>query len=170
MNDNPAQKAFMSGHSLFLAGAIYNAISVSDMKDDFGVVPYPHGDNQKNYSVATNWNCQTMLLPASLDKERAKVAGAYLQAYNYLVQDIIKDKYEEWGIRYLRDDQSVDNLWTGYACQVTTMANAASAGTAIQEGTYRACYSAAEKSPATTIQENKNAAIKAIEDINKKLK
>lgn len=170
MNDSPAQKAFMSGHALFLSGSMGNATVVSDMKDDFGIVPFPHGDNKKDYSVATNWNCQTMLLPASLDKERVKVAGAFLQAYNYSVQDVIKDKYEEWGIRYLRDEKSVDNLWIGYTSQVTTMANAASAGTAIQEGTYRACYSAATKSPATTIQENKNAAIKAIEDINKKLK
>ena len=170
LSDDTACKSFMSGHGLFISGVMELARAVSDMKDDFGIVPFPHGDNQKNYSVATNWNCQTMLLPSSLDKDRVKIAGAFLQAYNYSVQSIIKDQYKEWGLRYLRDDESVDNLWIGYTSQVTTMANAASAGTAIQEGTYRACYAAATKSPATTIQENKSAAIKAIDDINKKLK
>ena len=81
-----------------------------------------------------------------------------------------KGVYKECGVRYLRDTESVDNLWIGYTSQVTTMANAISADAAIMSGTYQVCYKANQTSPATTIAENKAQTIKALEDLNKLLK
>ncbi len=169
-SDNDAVNLFMSGHGLFLGSGMGYITKLGDMKDDFGILPYPRGDSSKDYSVATNWNCTAFMMPATLSKERANAAGAFLQAYCYSVESLIKGVYKEWGVRYLRDTESVDNLWIGYTSQVTTMANAISADAAIMSGTYQVCYKANQTSPATTIAENKAQTIKALEDLNKLLK
>ena len=168
--DEDGKKSFMSGHSLFYSGYLGVVTEIADMKDDFGVVPFPRGDSEKSYSTAVNWNLQSLMLPGSLDSSRLKLAGALLQAYCLGAQDVVKQEHNEWGVRYLRDEESKDNLWTIYSSADTPAANAASAGTEIQEGTWRVCYDIASKSAVSTIQANKSAAIKAIDDINKKLK
>ena len=171
--DSDAVKLFTSGHGLFFGGAMAaTCASLSDMKDDFGILPYPCGDGQTEYSVCTNWNCTALAIPACVPKKdnKLKNAGAFLQAYMLVMEDVVDAKFDEYKLRYCRDDESKENLLIGYRAQVTTASAATANDEAIKMGTYRVCYDASGTSPATTVAANKGISIKAIADLNAKLK
>lgn len=171
LGDDAARKAFASGHSLFLGSYLGSIDRIADMKDDFGVLPYPMGDSAKDYSVASNWCSYALLLPSSLDSARAKTAGAFLQAYCYLAQDVVETMYDEYTLRYCRDEKSTESMWIGLNSQVTTAANAVCGDASIKMGTYRVlndlCASGAD--PATGIAANKGISITALKDLNDRL-
>ena len=172
-NDDGAVKLFSSGHGLFYGGSYaYTCSKLADMKDDFGILPYPMGDGQKEYSVCTNWNVGTFAIPASVPKKdnKLKNAGAFLQAYMYVAQDVVAAQFDEYSLRYCRDSQSKENLMIGYEAQYTTPSAAVANDDAVKMGTYRVCYDAASKAPATTVAANKSISIQAIKDLNEKLK
>lgn len=168
------QDAFTSGHGLFIGGVFATSCSmIADMKDDFGILPFPLGEGQTEYSVPTNWNTDVWCIPACIGKDRKENAGAFLQAYMLLCDDIlIPAIFDEYKLRYCRDNESKDNLLIGYRAQYTTPANAVANDGAIQAGTYKVCYEAAKgtATPATLIAQNKSISIKALADLNSKLK
>ena len=167
-----SKKIFSSGHALFYGGSYARTAQlIADMKDDFGILPYPMGDGQKEYSVCTNWNISTLAMPASIPKDKRSNAGAFLQAYMYLAdKEVVPALFNEIRLRYCRDDQSKDNLMIGYKAQYTTPCAAVANDEAIKMGTYRVCYDAHVTAPATTVASNKGISIKAIADLNDKLK
>ena len=171
-DDAGAIKIFTSGHALFYGGSYANTCkAVADMKDDFGILPYPMGDGQKEYSVCTNWNCGVFAIPASVPKDKKSNAGSFLQAYMLLAdRDAVPALFDEYQLRYCRDNESKENLMIGYKAQYTTPCAAVANDEAIKMGTYRVCYDAANKAPATTVAANKGISIKAIADLNDKLK
>ena len=170
--EDGSKKIFSSGHALFYGGSYARTAQlVSDMKDDFGILPYPMGDGQKEYSVCTNWNITTFAMPASVPKDKQSNAGAFLQAYMYLMdQKVVPAQFEEIRLRYCRDDRSKDNLMIGYKAQYTTPSAAVANDEAIKMGTYRVCYDAHKTAPATIVAQNKGISIKALADLNEKLK
>ena len=172
-NNDDAYKLFTSGHGLFLGGATAGAVSeVSDMKDDFGVLPFPLGDGQSEYSVCTNWNCMTFGIPACVPEkdDKLKNAGAFLQAYMEVAQDVVAAQFDEYTLRYCRDEESKENLMIGYTAQVTTPSAAVAGDEAVKMGTYRVCYDTPGKAPATTVAANKGISIQALKDLNDQLK
>ena len=171
-DDAGAVKIFTSGHALFYGGSYANTCKgISDMKDDFGILPYPMGDKEKEYSVCTNWNTPVYAIPASVPKDKKAASGSVLQAMMLLAdRDAVPALFEENRLRFCRDDESKDNLMIGYKAQYTTPSAAVANDEAIKMGTYRVCYDAPGKAPATIVAANKGISIKAIADLNEKLK
>lgn len=166
--------AFTSGHGLFMGGAFATTCSmIADMKDDFGILPFPLGEGQTEYSVPANWNTDTLAVPVCIGKDKLNNAGAFIQAYMLYSEEIlIPALFDEYTLRYCRDDESKENLMIGYRAQCTPPSNAVANDGAIQMGTYKVCYETAKgkASPATLIAENKGISAKAINDLNAKLK
>ncbi len=171
--DEEGLKLFTSGHGLFLGGARSSDCSkLADMKDDFGILPFPLGDGQKEYSVCTNWNTGIFAIPKCVPKKNNALnnAGAFLQAYMEVSQDVVEAMFNEYRLRYCRDDESKDNLMTGYKAQFTTPSAAVANDEAVKMGTYRVCYDMGSgKDANTTLSANKGISIKAIKDLNDKL-
>lgn len=172
LSDDAARNAFASGHGLFLGSYLGSIDRIGDMEDDFGILPYPMGDDAKNYSTASNWCSYAMLLPSSLDKKRAEIAGAFLQAYCYESQGVIDTMYDEYTLRYCRDERSTESMWIGLETQVTTAANAVCGDPSIKMGTYRVLNDlcATGRDAATNIAANKGTSITALKDLNERLK
>ena len=173
VGDSEAANAFRSGHGLFLGGA-YMALlpSIADMDDEFGLVPYPT-ENSDKYSLPVNWNFGTIMIPSNLKSDQVKDAGAFLQAYCYLANNVINVKYDEWQSRYLCDDQSRKNLDICYKAVRITPAIVVgnSSLQTIYNGTYKVCYQHANGEDASTIiQSTAKAAQTGISDLNAKFK
>lgn len=167
-----AYNNFMAGRALFLGGmSAGNCKTVADMKDDFGILPFPLGNGQTEYSVCTNWNTTVFAIPACVPKKQLSNTGAFLQAYMLLADEIaVPALFNEYTMRFCRDEESQENLMIGYRAQYTTASAATANDEAIKMGTYRVCYDASFKAPATTVAANKGISIKAIADLNDKLK
>ncbi len=168
-----AQNLFMSGHSLFLSGGYIALLKkISDMDDDFGVVPFPSADGSSKYSVPANWNDTCMMIPGNLNEKQAKNAGAFIQAYCYACQDVIDVMFEEYTSRYLCDDESKENLYRCYNAQQITAASVLGGSQGeLHNGTYKVLYETANgQSPTKLIQGTANATKTIVNDIYKKLK
>ena len=107
---------FMAGRALFQGGlSAGNCKTVADMKDDFGILPFPLGNGQTEYSVCTNWNTTAIAIPASIPKNQVSNAGAFLQAFMLLYDETaVPEYFNELTMRYCRDDESKENLMIGY--------------------------------------------------------
>ena len=167
-----ANGTFLSGRALFMGGlGASTAPAFADMKDDFGILPYPLGNGQTEYSVCTNWNTTAMAIPASVPKNQLSNTGAFLQVFMLLYDEIaVPALFNELSMRYCRDEESKESLMIGYRAQYTTPSAATANDEAVKMGTYRVCYDARSKAPATTVAANKGISIKAIADLNDKLK
>ena len=167
-----ANGTFLSGRALFMGGlGADTAHAFADMKDDFGILPYPLGNGQTEYSVCTNWNTTAMAIPASVPKNQISNTGAFLQVFMLLYDEIaVPALFNELSMRYCRDEESKESLMIGYRAQYTTPSAATANDEAVKMGTYRVCYDARSKAPATTVAANKGISIKAIADLNDKLK
>ena len=174
MSDGPARDAFKSGHGLFLGGAYMGMLaSISEMDDEFGLAPYPTKDGGSTYSLPANWNFDTIFIPSNLKGDQVKNAGAFLQAYCYLANDVIKTKYNEYQSRYLCDDQSRTNLDVCYkAVRITPSAVIGNSSlTDIFNGTYMVCYKhASGENISTLIQSTAKAAETGVKELNEKFK
>ena len=173
-NDNECVDLFRTGHGLFYGGCYLSQLpAISDMDDEFGVVPYPAKDGSSKYSMPVNWNFNSLMIPSSLNDKQTKDAGAFLQAYCYVAQDVKKAKYDEYMSRYLCDKQSRNNLDTCYdAMRLTVSAVICNNSLPdIFNGTYKVLYaSASGENASTLIQSTSKVAIAGIEDLNKKFK
>ena len=114
--NSTSRSVFTSGRALFSGGQTAGQVKVfSEMKDDFGILPYPLGNGQTEYSVCTNWNTTAMVIPASVPKSQVKNTGAFLQAFMLLYDEIaVPEYFNELTMRYCRDDESKENLMIGY--------------------------------------------------------
>lgn len=174
MDDASARDAFKSGHGLFLGGGYMDMLSsIAEMDDEFGLVPYPTKDGNSTYSLPANWNFGTIFIPSNLKADQAKEAGAFLQAYCYLANDVIKTKYNEYQSRYLCDNQSRNNLDICYrAVRITAVSVVGNSSLQdIFNGTYMVCYKhSSGENISTLIQSTSNAAESGIRELNEKFK
>lgn len=167
-------KLFANGKSLFLYSLVQSAPSLADMKDEFGLAPSPQVTATKNYVSANDFNCRVLMMPAGLSAQDQYNAGAVIQAYQYLYDDVLDVMEDEYINRYFCDDESGKN-WRMAAEKMTTMPQQfySKADAAIQAGTYRIfwdAFSGKISSPATVIDSQKSAVEKALEDLNAKIK
>lgn len=85
------------------------------MDDDFGLIPFPHSDSQKQYRSNVDWNYTVMMVPKNPKNQKAtdveaQNTGKFLEAFAYLSQDTMKAIKQEYADRHFRDDESSDML------------------------------------------------------------
>ena len=174
LSDDYAVDNFRSGHALFLGGSPLNKLSkISDMDDEFGVVPYPTKDGGTKYSIPANWNFNTIIIPSNLNSKQASDAGAFVQAYCYLANNVVDATYNEYNSRYLCDEQSRKNLDICYNAVRITPASVIGNSSLqdIYNGTYKVCYSHYHgENISTLIQSTANAAKSGVNELNAKFK
>ncbi len=173
--DKSRTSFFNNGKCLFMWAPRTNMTSLTKMKDEYGLLPSPKLTESSKYVSAIDWNCPVMMMPAGLTAKEQAYAGAFIQAYEYLLSDIISADSKEVENRYLHDDESADNL--------TTIVNNATVNPdqffgqiseTIQTGTYRVMWdylNLNKNTPmASAIESSKSATVKALEEINAKIK
>ena len=172
--ESNANKVFSSGHAMFYGGCYaVTCQELSDMKDNFGILPFPKGDGQKEYSVCTNWNTGTFIIPSSVPKDKMSNSGSFLQALMLLMdREVVPAQFSELQLCYCRDNESKENLMIGYKAQYTTPSAAVANDDAIKMGTYMVAYKVTSDggSVSKLVAENKGISIKALADLNDKLK
>ena len=165
---------FANGKALFLFASVHKAADFSSMKDEFGLVPVPQATANKNYSSAIDWNARVLMMPAGLSAEDQYNAGAVIQAYQYLYDDVLDVMEKEYVNRYLCDDKSGDNFRIA-AKGMTTMPEYLYSQTneTILSGTYRIFWdycNGKSNSPSSNIEAQKSAVEKSLEELNTKIK
>ena len=144
------------------------------MKDEFGIVPLPQVSNTKNYVSAVDWNTRVLMMPAGLSATDQYNAGAVIQAYQYLYDDVINTMEKEFVNRYFCDEKSGANFKLAAAGMKTLPEYLyAQTNETIRAGTYRILWDYVEgktDAPTKNIEAQKNAVEKALEEINAKIK
>lgn len=164
---------FNSGKALFLSAYGTKANLLNKMKDEFGVLPAPKVDGAKNYSQSVDWNHGVMLLPAGQTARNQYNAGAVMQAYMYLYEEVDEAKKKEYTNRYFCDEKSGENWLLGLKNGKAQPNQCYAKYTAsLLDGTYRVFWYSIERgdSTASLIESTKVAAQKALDDLNSKIK
>ncbi len=165
---------FAQGKALFLYADIGKAKTITNMKDEFGIAPPPQVNASEKYVSAIDYNARVLMMPAGLSAQDQYNAGAVIQAYQYLYEDVLDAMEKEWTNRYLCDEKSAAN-WRITANALTTMPQQLYSQTneSILSGTYRIFwdyFSGKSTSPATSIQSTKSVLDTALAELNKKIK
>ena len=172
-NGANAAKLFAAGKAFMFYGNANDSHSLTTMKDEYGYLPTPMVDGQKEYKGAIDWNVGTMMIPAGLSAQDQYNAGAVLQAYLYLYDEIIDTAKKEYVNRYFCDDESGEN-WQTIIDGITAHPQQcyAKANETILVGTYRVFWNNFSKSasPVSAIESTKVATQKALDDLNRKIK
>jgi len=85
---------FHTGQSLFADHCFYSIISLRDMEDDFGIIPFPkYTTEQKEYGVQLTAGTRTMVVPTTAAKP--ELSGAVLETLHFLsYKDVMPAYYE----------------------------------------------------------------------------
>ena len=124
-------QAFNDGHGLFYLAGIYRWEGLTDMVDDFGVLPLPKFDEEQDiyYSRVCDGhaNCIPMTNP-DLDFTSLMLEALAVESLNYYVpayfEDAIENRYlrdPEQSLELLRDMQANTMLDLGDSIWMTTM-------------------------------------------------
>lgn len=164
---------FKTGHGLFMLLPGSYAEQISTMDADFGFVPFPTVDGK--YETPINWNYTSLAIPSGLSDTEVYNAGAFLQAFCYLEKSVVETKYQEFGIRYFRDDQSLNFLKISNESQKLPISSvlATTSYDAVHQATYTVLYQCipnTEKSITSLVSANKGAAQKQLDEIVSKFK
>ncbi|MBR6509021.1 MAG: extracellular solute-binding protein [Clostridia bacterium] len=167
-------KMFGNGKALFLFASLHKATNITGMKDDYGIVPVPQTAATKNYKSSIDWNARVLMMPAGLSAKDQYNAGAVMQAYQYLYDNVLKTMETEYVNRYFCDEKSGDNFKIA-AAGMTTMPEFLYAQTneTILSGTYRIFwdyFNGKTNSPVSNIEAQKSAVEKSLEELNSKIK
>ena len=169
-----AVKFFSGGNALFLSAYGVKASLLTNMKDEFGILPAPKVDGAKDYSASVDWNYNVMMIPAGLSAKDQYNAGAVMQAYMYLYKNVEEAQKKEYVNRYFCDEKSGAN-WTITKEYGKSQPNQCYAQytEALLAGTYRVFWDYVNgkvSSVATAVDSRKSAAQKALDDLNTKIK
>ncbi len=98
---------FVEGKSLFFAGFLYTSEYLREMKDNYGIVPYPKFNKvQKDYVSVVHDLATLMCLPTTCEKVDAVCATLEAMAY-YNHYEVTPEYYgTALKSRYIRDSQS----------------------------------------------------------------
>ncbi len=98
---------FMSGKGLFMGQQIRNTLTMRQMDDDYGILPYPKWDSsQENFiSYAAIGNATAYGITVTADAEKI---GAVLNAFAYYGEKMILPEYYEVNLKgkQARDSES----------------------------------------------------------------
>ncbi|MBO4732885.1 MAG: hypothetical protein J5662_00255 [Clostridia bacterium] len=162
---------FASGKAFMIWSPLTNLRLISSMKDDFGLVPSPKVSEDRDYTTAIDLNTRVLMMPAGLSAQDQANAGAFIQAYEYLLSDVVKTSQSEYANRYLRDEKSVKFMKLAQSKLLTDpSAIYGRLSEDIQTGTYRVIWDYLNDSKmtpmASAIESSKSATVKAINDVN----
>ncbi|MCQ2431897.1 MAG: hypothetical protein MJ175_04755, partial [Clostridia bacterium] len=98
---------FVNGRTLFVPGFLYTSENLRDMKDDYGIIPFPkYDESQENYISAVHDIATLMCLPTTCSKIEAVCATLEAMAY-YSYYNVTPVYYETaLKTKYTRDDIS----------------------------------------------------------------
>lgn len=167
-------EAFAAGKALFLYANVRRVPALASMKDEFGVVPVPTVNGGKDYSNAIDWNSRVLMIPAGLSAADQYNAGAVLQAYQYLYDDVLDAMQSEYTNRYFCDDESGE-YWRKASESMKTHCVQFYADTdnTLKQATYHVFWNVFRgdtTSPTSEIDSKKSGAEKALSDLNNKIK
>ena len=168
-----AHDAFKNGKVLMEYTTSEVMYLYANMKDVYGFVPVPKYDGAKTYASALDWNYKALMIPAGLSAEEQYNAGAVVQAYMYLMQDIYEVKKKEYVNRYFCDDKSGENFLIALKGVTVHPAQCyAKINETILTGTYRVFwdYIREAKSVSAAVESTDSSLGKALDDLNKKIK
>ena len=109
-NQDTQHEQFASGKALFYVFQLSYLEKFKDMKDTYGIVPFPRGDESKDYTGLMNWNTSLMGIPSTVSKADREAVGYVYEALAYYSKNDNKNRTEELIGRYVRDDESVKML------------------------------------------------------------
>lgn len=109
-NQDTQHEQFSSGKSLFYIFQLSYLSKFKDMKDEYGIVPFPRGDEAENYNGLMNWNTSLMGIPSTVNAEELEDVGYVFEALAYYSRNDNENMTSELIGRYLRDDESVEML------------------------------------------------------------
>ncbi len=98
---------FSNGLSMFLPGFLYTSENLRDMKDDYGIIPFPkYDETQENYISAVHDIATLMCLPTNC--KQVDTVCAMLEAMAYYSYYHVTPVYYETALKakYTRDDTS----------------------------------------------------------------
>ena len=98
---------FSEGKALFLPGFLYTSENLRDMKEDYGIIPFPkYDESQENYISSVHDIATLMCLPTTCTKVDAVCATLEAMAY-YSYYEVTPVYYETaLKTKYTRDDLS----------------------------------------------------------------
>ena len=99
--------SFANGKSLFVPGFLYTSENLRDMKDDYGILPFPKYDEaQTDYCSCVHDIATLMCLPTTCQK--VDTVCAVLEAMAYYSYNYVTPVYYETALKtkYTRDDVS----------------------------------------------------------------
>ncbi|MBP3918397.1 MAG: hypothetical protein J6I50_04425 [Clostridia bacterium] len=100
-------QTFSNGYALFLPGFLYTAENLRDMKEDYGIIPFPkYDESQENYYSAVHDIATLMCVPTTCTK--LDTVCATLEAMAYYSYYNVTPIYYETALKtkYTRDDIS----------------------------------------------------------------
>lgn len=102
------KKQFIDGRCVFFVDGVVKGTDLRNMKDDFGLVPFPMGPGQTKYLSSVDHNAPIVCVPKTINNKEA--TGTILQAL--AVYSAEEKAIWEGEIRYInfRDDDSVNML------------------------------------------------------------
>ncbi|MBR6509032.1 MAG: hypothetical protein IKT38_00305 [Clostridia bacterium] len=180
INNNGSKIDGTKAHDAFKSGKVFMEYTTSEvmywysnMNDEYGFVPTPKFDGAKNYTSALDWNYKCLMVPAGLSAKDQYNAGAVVQAYMYLMQDIYEVRKKEYVNRYFCDDKSGENLLIAMKGVTVHPAQCyAKINEAILSGTYRVFWNHVSDgaSVAAAVESTGSSLKKSLEELNVRIK
>ena len=180
INDNGSKIDGTKAHDAFKSGKVFMEYTTSEvmywysnMNDEFGFVPSPKIDGASSYSSALDWNYKCLMIPAGLSAQEQYNAGAVVQAYMYLMQDIYNVRKNEYVNRYFCDEESGENLILAMKGVTVHPAQCyAKINETILSGTYRVFwnYISDGASVSAAVESTGSALKKALDELNVRIK
>ncbi len=105
---------FIAGQSLFYNGSMSTPLELGDMKDDFGLVPIPKGDEGQEtyYSLVNPWTSTCFGVPISVPERDFPMISDFLNAMGAASINIVSPAYVEQCLEGMktRDDDTIEMI------------------------------------------------------------
>ncbi len=111
MDQNPVDKIFREGRSLFYHAQLNRAQDFRGMETDFGIVPYPKwNEQQEGYYTQAQDGFSVAVVP--IDVKNPEMSGAVLDVLSAISNETVIPAYYDMALKdkYSRDDQSAEML------------------------------------------------------------
>lgn len=109
-NQDTQHAQFSNGRALFYIFQLNYLKEFTEMSDEYGVVPFPRGDEEKSYVGQLNWNTCLMGIPSTVPADELADVGAVFEALAAYSKDDNANRMNEIVGRYLRDEKSAEML------------------------------------------------------------
>jgi len=165
---------FINGNALFYSFCLGDIKIFNNMKDDFGVVPFPKGNNQSDYVGNIDWNRSVLAVPVNIE-------GQDLDDVGYLLDSLARHSENEQTVylnelknRYTRDTESkgmIDIIDKTARLEITQLIGS-TANPELFNATYKIQWDVlgdSSKSPAEYIAQYKTVGKTAVADYMKQL-